>query len=60
MADKSLTDFRFTYRIKGTKNEFMEFADDEKELLSIINRRYKRDSPYTLDDIEIIDKSMLI
>lgn len=60
MTNKSISNFRFTYRIKGTKNEFMEFADDEKELLSIINRRYKRDSLFTLDDIEIIDKSMLV
>lgn len=54
-----VSEYKFMYKIKGTNIIFTEFADDEKELLQKINRRYSKSSSYTLADIEIIDKSML-
>ncbi|MEG0578218.1 MAG: hypothetical protein RR500_10250 [Bacilli bacterium] len=54
-----VSEYKFMYKINGTNIVFTEFADDEKELLQKINRRYSKSSSYTLDDIEIIEKSML-
>lgn len=55
-----ISDFKFVYKFKNSATLFCEFADDESELLRKINKRYSKTSEYTLDDIEIIEKSMLI
>ncbi|MEA4875301.1 hypothetical protein [Anaerorhabdus sp.] len=55
-----ISDFKFIYKFKNNTTLFCEFADDESELLRKINKRYSKTSEYTLDDIEIIEKSMLV